>query len=56
VRKSLEETDLTLYADLLALNATGHMAHSDEIANGVVFLTSTSASYVSGTNLLSMVL
>jgi 3-oxoacyl-[acyl-carrier protein] reductase len=44
--QSIEVNDPTLYADLLALTRTGHMAHPDEIANGVVFLGSSAASFI----------
>jgi len=52
VWQSIEANDPTLYADSLALNPTGRMAHPNEIANGVVFLASSAASFVSGTNLV----
>jgi hypothetical protein len=46
VWQSIEVNNPSLYADLLALTRTGHMAHPDEIANGVVFLMSSAASFV----------
>jgi 3-oxoacyl-[acyl-carrier protein] reductase len=52
VWQSIEANDPTLFADSLALNPTGRMAQPNEIANGVVFLASSAASFVSGTNLV----
>jgi 3-oxoacyl-[acyl-carrier protein] reductase len=52
VWQSIEANDPTLFAESLALNPTGRMARPSEIANAVVFLGSTAASFVSGTNVV----
>ena len=52
VWQSIETNNPPLFADSLALNPTGRMARPEEIANAVVFLGSTAASFVSGTNLV----
>ncbi|HEV7950203.1 MAG TPA: SDR family oxidoreductase, partial [Glaciihabitans sp.] len=52
VWQSIEANDPTLFAESLALNPSGRMARPEEIANAVVFLGSSAASFVSGTNLV----
>ena len=49
---SIEENNPELFKAALALNPTGRMATPEEIANAVVFLSSSAASFVSGTNLV----
>jgi NAD(P)-dependent dehydrogenase (short-subunit alcohol dehydrogenase family) len=49
---SIEESDPELFATALGLNPTGRMATPEEVANAVVFLSSSAASFITGTNLL----
>ena len=49
---SIEQNDPELYATTLGLNPTGRMAAPKEIANAVVFLSSSAASFITGTNLV----
>ena len=49
---SIEQNDPELYATALGLNPTGRMAAPKEIANAVVFLSSSAASFITGTNLV----
>jgi 3-oxoacyl-[acyl-carrier protein] reductase len=49
---SIEENDPELFKTALGLNPTGRMATPTEIANAVVFLSSSAASFITGTNLV----
>ena len=49
---SIEENDPELFKAALDLNPTGRMATPTEIANAVVFLSSSAASFITGTNLV----
>jgi 3-oxoacyl-[acyl-carrier protein] reductase len=49
---SIEENDPGLFQAALELNPTGRMATPREIANAVVFLCSSAASFITGTNLV----
>ena len=52
VWSTIEQNDPELFATALGLNTTGRMAEPREIANAVVFLSSSAASFITGTNLL----
>jgi 3-oxoacyl-[acyl-carrier protein] reductase len=49
---SIEQNDPELFATALGLNPTGRMATPREVANAVVFLSSSAASFITGTNLV----
>lgn len=49
---SIEENDPELFQTSLALNPTGRMGTAEEVANAVIFLSSSAASFITGTNLL----
>ncbi len=51
VWQRIEKTNPDFFRTAIALNPTGRMGGADEIANGVVFLSSPAASRISGANL-----
>jgi NAD(P)-dependent dehydrogenase (short-subunit alcohol dehydrogenase family) len=52
VWQQIEQGDPELYATALGLNPTGHMGTPEESARAAVFLSSSAASRISGTNLV----
>lgn len=52
VWEQVEQGDPEFFATALALNPTGRMARPEEVAAPVVFLASSAASFVTGTNLV----
>src|SRR5690348_4153096 len=48
----IKDNNPELYKTALALNPTGRMGTPQEMANGVVFLASKAASFITGTNLV----
>jgi 3-oxoacyl-[acyl-carrier protein] reductase len=49
---SIEQNDPELFTTALELNPTGRMATPQEVANAVVFVSSSAASFSTGTNLV----
>jgi len=49
---SIEQNDPELFETALGLNPTGRMATPREVANAVVFLSSSAASFITGTNVV----
>jgi 3-oxoacyl-[acyl-carrier protein] reductase len=52
VWNTIKDNNPELYKTALALNPTGRMGTPQEMANGVVFLASRAASFITGTNLV----
>lgn len=50
--QSIESNNPDLFKEALGMNPMGRMARPDEIARGVVFLSSPASSFTSGTNLV----
>ena len=50
--QQIERGNPDLFAQALALNPTGRMARPEEVARGVVFLSSPASSFTTGTNLV----
>lgn len=50
--QQIERGNPALFSEALRLNPTGRMARPEEIARGVVFLSSPASSFTSGTNLV----
>jgi 3-oxoacyl-[acyl-carrier protein] reductase len=49
---TIEETNPELFKTAVALNPARRTATAQEVANAVVFLSSSAASFITGTNLL----
>lgn len=50
--QNIEQNNTELFADALGMNPMGRMASPQEIARGVVFLSSPASSFTTGTNLV----